>query len=116
MELQLPVVSLGVLGEAGVGIGYGNLFEYRLGGMAELYFFRRIGLGFGYGLYGNEYNWGIFTSSSDEEVIRYASQVMLTYYRFALILRGDMKTSFYAERYADGNWGFGMMFGGILFD
>jgi hypothetical protein len=36
---------------------------------------------------------------------------MTNYYRFALIFRGDSKTSLYAELYGDGKWGFGVMVG-----
>jgi hypothetical protein len=117
VEIELPFVTLDLLGEGSAGMGYGNLFEYHLGGMAELYFFdKKIGLGGGGGLYGNAVNLGVLADSSGESSIRYAPPVKTSYYRFALIFRGTYKTSLYAELYGDGKWGFGVMFGTVLTD
>jgi hypothetical protein len=119
VELELPVLTLDLLGEASAGMGYGNLFEYHLGGMAELYFFdKRIGLGGGAGFYGSAFNLGLSAGGSDDEgpIINYAPPIKTMYYRFALIFRGEYKTSLYAERYGDGNWGFGLMWGRVLTD
>jgi hypothetical protein len=44
----------------------------------------------------------------------YASPVNTNYYRFALIFRGEYKTSLYAELYGDGKWGFGFMLGRVI--
>jgi hypothetical protein len=115
VELELPVVTLDIMGEASAGLGYGNLFEYHLGGMAELYFLRKFGIGAGAGFYGNALNWGSLLDS-DENITRYEAPVKTNYYRFALIFRGENKTSLYAEWYGDKKWGFGLMFGGIVFD
>jgi hypothetical protein len=115
MELELPVITLDILGEASGGMGYGNMFEYRLGGMAELYFFERIGLGAGLGIYGSAINLGFSSDSSEENPISYAPPVQTNYYRFGLIFRGDeSKITLYAELYGDGKWGFGVMSGGIF--
>jgi hypothetical protein len=116
MELGLPVVTLDILGEAGVGLGYGNLIEYRLGGMGELYFFKKIGFGAGMDFYGSAMNWGSRTDSSGKEVPIYAAPIKTMYNRFALIFRGKYKTSLYAELYGDKKWGFGMMWGRVLTD
>jgi hypothetical protein len=119
-ELELPFITLDVLGEASAGMGYGNFFEYHLGGMGELYFFdQSFGLGAGMGFYGNDFNLGdVFDSGSSSgakgSVIAYARPVKAKYYRFALIFRGGSKTTLYGELYEDGNWGFGLMWGGVL--
>jgi hypothetical protein len=85
--------------------------------MAELYFFRKIGLGAGGGFYGNAMNWGISADDSSEvDPINYAPPIKTNYYRFALIFRGKYKTSLYTELYGDGNWGFGVMFGRVMTD
>jgi hypothetical protein len=122
VELELPFITLDLLGEASAGIGYGNFFEYHLGGMGELYFFdQTIGLGAGLGFYGNDYNLGdMFDSGSSGDttgtVIAYERPVKSKYYRFALIFRGAFKTTLYGELYDDGNWGFGLMWGGVMTD
>jgi hypothetical protein len=116
VELKLPVVTLDLLGEASAGIGYGNLFEYHLGGMAEIYFFRSIGLGAGMGFYGSAFNIGSTIGSADESAVSYEPPIKTIYYHFALIFRDDSKTSLYAERYGDGRWGFGLMWGWVLSD
>jgi hypothetical protein len=116
VELELPVITLDILGEVSGGAGYGNLLEYHLGGMAELYFFRKIGLGAGIGFYGNTMNWGISADSTEVDPINYAAPIKTNYYRFALIFRGTYKTSLYAERYGDDQWGFGLMFGRVMTD
>jgi hypothetical protein len=116
VELELPVITLDLLGEASGGGGYGNLLEYRLGGMAELYLFKKVGLGVGYGLYGSAMNWGISTDSSEENPVNYAPPGRTTYWRFALIFRGTYKTSLYAELYGDNKWGFGLMWGRVMTD
>jgi hypothetical protein len=117
VELEMPVITLDVLGEASAGIGYGNLLEYHLGGMAELYFSKKsIGLGVGMGLYGNAINWGFDLFGSGRSTVNYASPVKTNYYRFALIFRGISKISLYAEMYGNDKWGFGLMFGSVLID
>jgi hypothetical protein len=117
-ELELPFMTMDFLGEAGAGIGYGNLLEYRFGGMGELYFFnKRIGLGGGAGYYGSVFNLGINASDPDgETIIAYAPPVKTIYYRFALIFRGRFKTTLYSELYRDRTWGFGVMWGRVLTD
>jgi hypothetical protein len=72
VELELPVVTLDLLGEASGGMGYGNLFEYHLGGILELYFFKKVGLGAGAGFYGNTMNLAIGAGDSEEDPISYA--------------------------------------------
>jgi hypothetical protein len=117
VELELPVLTLDILGEAGGGVGYGNLFEYRLGGMGELYFFdKQVGLGAGAGFYGSAMNWGVGADSSETNPVNYAPPIQTNYYRFALIFRGIYKTSLYAELYGDDKWGFGVMWGRVLTD
>jgi hypothetical protein len=116
MELELPVITLDLLAEASGGLGYGNLLEYHLGGMAELYFFRTIGIGAGMGLYGSGLNWGIGYGSFEEDPINYAPPITTRYYRFALIFQGTSKTTLYSELYGDGKWGFGLMFVQVMTD
>jgi hypothetical protein len=117
LELKLPVVTMDFLGEGSIGAGYGNLLEYHLGGMAELYFFKKIGFGAGAGLYGNAFNWGSGTDDgSGEDIVSYEPPIETSYCRFALIFRGVFKTSLYAELYGDGKWGFGLMWGRVMTD
>jgi hypothetical protein len=116
VELELPVVTLDLLGEGSIGIGYGNLFEYHVGGMAELLFLnKRIGFGVGAGIYGSSLNFGD-TGSAEEASIAYASPIETSYLRLAFILRNSSQLSLYAELYGDGNWGFGVMTGVTLPD
>jgi hypothetical protein len=114
MEIELPLVTLDILGEASAGMGYGNLLEYRLGGMAELYFFRKIGVGAGAGFYGNDMNLAVSAGDSKEDTVSYEPPIKTSYYRFALIFRGEYKTSLYGELYGDGKWGFGLMWGRVM--
>jgi hypothetical protein len=116
VELALPVITMDFLGEASAGMGYGNLFEYRLGGMAELYFFKKIGLGAGGGFYGSALNWGLGADSYGEKPINYAAPIKTNYFRFALIFRGKYNTSLYTELYGDNKWGFGLMWGRVMTD
>lgn len=111
------VMSLALLGEAGGGIGYPYLLEYNFGGMAELYFADKMfGFGVGFGSSNMLMPWGdglLDTGSSydydyDYEPVPF--DVKSTYIRFALILRKDGKTSIFAQRYANGDWGFGIQF------
>ena len=113
VEFAFANMALAVLGEGGAGTGSSSfqenlLFEYHYGGAAEFYFPRKkIGLGFGYGIAdslllahygGNEAAPDLFNT---------------TYMRFGLIFRGASKKTLYAQRYGDGNWGFGSLFGNI---
>jgi hypothetical protein len=116
VKLELPVVTLDLLGEASGGMGFGNLFEYHLGGTLEIFFFDKIGLGAGMGFYGNTMNLGLGIDDTGETPINYAPPVETSYYRFSLIFRGggyrnQVKTSLYAELYGDGKWGIGIAFG-----
>jgi len=110
------VISLALLGEADGGLGYPNLLEGNLGGMAELYFMNKtIGVGAGFG------SSTVFLPisslfSADNSSEGFTSSNKTTYMRFALILRKDSKTSFFAQHYANGDWGFGVQFGWDLFD
>ncbi|MDR0655836.1 MAG: hypothetical protein LBG22_05925, partial [Treponema sp.] len=56
LQIELPAVTLDLLGEASAGVGYPNVFEFHLGGMAELYLFDTFGFGAGAGFYGNALN------------------------------------------------------------
>jgi hypothetical protein len=106
--------TLGLLGEAGFGIGFPLLLEYNAGGMAEFYFFtKRIGFGVGGGWYGNLMPL-IDKSSKTEEELDSINELLLldpiktNYVRLALIFRNISKTSLYANFYGDGHWGFGV--------
>jgi hypothetical protein len=114
MELELPPVTMDFLGEASAGVGYGNLFEYRFGGMAEFYFFKKFGIGAGGGFYGNAMSMFIIVSDSGDNVLHYEYPGKTNYYRFTLIFREKYKTSLYTELYGDGKWGFGLMWGRVL--
>jgi hypothetical protein len=114
MELAFPQVTMDFLGEASAGVGYANLFEYRFGGMAEFYFFKKAGAGAGGGFYANAMSMIITTGDSEDNVMNYEYPVRTSYCRFALIFRDKYKTSLYAELYGDGKWGFGLMRGRVL--
>jgi hypothetical protein len=118
VELELPVLTMDFLGEGSLGAGYGNLLEYHLGGMAELYFFKKkIGLGAGAGFYGSAFNQGDGTDNgSGKDLVYYEPPIETSYCRFALIFRGVYKTSLYTELYGDGKWGFGLMWGRVMTD
>ena len=106
-------VSLALLGEARAGLGFPYFLEANVGGMAELYFWKKkIGIGAGYGSSG--LLWPIFISETPNE----EPPAKATYFRLAFILRdtGSRKTSFYATVYANGDWGFGIMYNWPLFN
>jgi hypothetical protein len=110
VELKLPVVTLDFFGEAGGGMGFSNLIEYRFGGIVELHFRnKKIGLGVGGGTYGNTLNIGGNDSSAVNE-----PSIETSCIRFAFIFR-DAPT-LYAELYGTGNWGFGLMWAMMLMD
>jgi len=122
MPIQLGVefdfgsaISLALLGEASGGIGYPYLLEGNYGGMAELYFLnKRFGVGAGYGNALGYYNYDFLTTYEDgEEPVNTFSS---NYMRFALIFRGDGKTSLYAQRYTNGDWGIGIQIIWDMFD
>ena len=109
MPLQMGVeidigrtVSLALLGEAGAGMGLPSLFEYNIGGMAELYFAdKKVGLGFGIGHYGNMLP---LSDYEDKESM---------YIRFELLLRNNnKKVGLFVQRYDENTLTFGMHFFG----
>jgi len=116
MPIQLGVefdfgraISLALLGEAGGGIGYPYLLECNYGGMAELYFLnKRFGIGAGYGNSLGFLFYDVFTSYEYGEIP--PDTFSSSYMRFALIFRGDSKTSLYAQLYTNGDWGIGIQF------
>ena len=100
-------VSLALLGEARGGFGYPYFLEGGAGGMAELYFLNKfIGIGMGYGF--SIMGLPLFESETPGE----EPAVKSAYMRLAFILRGpgSGKASFYADRYANGGWGFGIQY------
>jgi len=105
------VFSLALLGEAGGGLGYPYLFEYNLGGMAELYFLdKTLGVGFGGGTSTVVLPYdSLFTSYEPGQ--ERAPTAESGYLRFSFILRRDgNKTSFFAHLFNNGDWGFGIQF------
>jgi len=108
-------ISLALLGEADGSLGYPYLLEGNLGGMAELYFANKtigIGMGFGSSTAFLPVSSLITSYEPGEEP---ADTVTSTYMRFAFILRKESKTSFFAQYYSNGDWGFGVQFGWNLF-
>jgi hypothetical protein len=105
------IISIAALGEAAGGFGYPYLLEGRVGGMGEVYFLNKtigVGVGGGFSVTYLPYS-TLFSSDANEDDPD--KLVKDTYLRFALILQKDNKTSFYAQRYANGDWGFGVQFG-----
>ena len=96
------IISLALLGEVGVGLGWPYLLEGNAGGMAELYFANKmIGLGAGGGLHGRT----MPLTASDPDT---PDSDSTTYLRFALIFRKDSKFNLYAKYHSDSRWGFGL--------
>jgi hypothetical protein len=108
VEFTVANMGLAILGEGGAGIGSSSfrenlLVEWNYGGAAEFYFPRKkIGLGFGYGIVNSALLSNYGGDESDPELFN------TTYMRFGLIFRGSSKKMLYAQRYGDGNWGFGL--------
>jgi hypothetical protein len=113
LEFNFANMALAVLGEAVVGVGVSSitelrspLLEWNYGGMGEFYFpGKKIGLGFGYGLADS-----MVLNISD---LPSSDSFKTTYRRLALILRNNSKVSLYGQLYGDGNWGFGLQWGGF---
>jgi len=107
-------ISLALLGEADGGVGLPYFLEGNLGGMAELYFLEKtIGIGLGFG--SSTILMPIFVSYDPYEE-EPADSLESAYMRLALILRKNYnKTSFFAQLYANGDWGFGIQFSWDLF-
>jgi hypothetical protein len=96
-----PNVSLAACGEVSGGIGNRYIVEGRLGGMGEMYCNKLFGIGVG----------GGFSFFSKNEFDR-ATATENAFMRYALMLiRGNYKTSVFAQRYFIGDWGFGVQFG-----
>jgi hypothetical protein len=92
------------MGEASAGVGFmsGVSIEYRLGGMAELYY-DIFGLGIGYGTA------GVIGLSGADAATPFLDGGFL---RLALIFYTDMiynKFTIYADKFADESWGIGLI-------
>jgi len=100
-EIEIgDIISLDLLGEVGAGTCFFANYEYNVGGMAELYFMKLFGLGFGFGIYGNM---AMLLDNDD---------IILTYTRFELLFRIDetYKLGLFFQKFSNDMIGFGLRF------
>ena len=108
-------VSFALIGEAAAGLGYPNLLEGNIGGIAELYLAgKKIGFGIGVGIYGSMLNMPEISSGSSSGAIDLGNLDgypvrNVNYVRYALLFQNRYKLSFFVQQNSDATFGGGLI-------